>query len=238
VFKKGFDHYLAQLDPDILCLQETRMSPDAPVPDLPEHWNYSAVFQSSSRPGQSGVAVYTRIKPNGIAPIDLRIPRFNSEGRSLLVQLDELAILNLYMPHGRRDRRDIPFKLEAYNHLLAFLDNWSGPPLLITGDFNIAKDDIDLARPHQNRFNAMFSDPERSMLFKLLGHGYVDSYRCSHPTAEEYTWWPYAFKARERNIGWRIDYIFVPNALRSNIVSAQVHNEVFGSDHCPISLVL
>ncbi len=238
VINKGFDDYLQQLNPDILCIQETRMSLDAPIPNLPTHSDYSAVFASSHRPGHSGVAIYTKSKPTTIAPVDIHLPRFSRDGRSLLVQFDDIAVLNLYMPHGGRDRRDMPFKLAAYDNLLAFLGDWSGPPLLITGDFNIALDDIDLARPHRNRSNAMFSGPERTRLVKLLGCGYTDSYRFSHPDSAEYTWWPYAFQARTRNVGWRIDYIFVPDTLRHDIISARVHSEVFGSDHCPVSLIL
>lgn len=154
----------------------------------------------------------------------------------MLLEFDNFSILNVYMPHGARDKSNLDYKLKVYNLLISFLNQYKSRPLVIIGDFNIAHTDIDLARPKQNRKNIMFSDDERQRLDEITEQGFVDSYRLLNPNEVGYTWWPYMTNARERNIGWRIDYTFLDQRLLSELNATSILPNVFGSDHCPITI--
>lgn len=223
-------------EPDFILVQETRFAKDIDAPIVP---GYHAYYNSADRAGYWGVGTFSRIPPCSVETVILDHPRFNSEGRSLLVIYSQLAILNLYMPHGRRDRADLPYKLEIFDLLCEFLDGWSGPSLLLAGDFNIAHSELDLARSRSNYGRTMFTTSERIALQSVLDRGLLDAVRHSHPGESGlYSWWPYAYSARQRNVGWRLDYMLIPRQLASHLCSAVHLTEVCGSDHCPVQISL
>jgi len=236
VAKRGFADWLASSYIDVLCVQEIKIDVDSLTFELADVPGYSSYFSHAIKKGYSGVAVYSKTKPLDVLRDVFGNDRFKQEGRTLLMEFDTFSLLNVYIPHGGRDKVNLEYKLQAYNDLLRFLDTYTGKPLVLVGDFNIAHEDIDLARSMQNRNNIMFTADERKQLDRIEAKGYVDSYRQFNPDTVGYTWWPYMANARERNIGWRIDYIFVSSALQAPIESATIMPEVPGSDHCPVSI--
>lgn len=165
-------------------------------------------------------------------------PRFDSEGRFLELEFPNFTLINLYLPHGGRKKENLAYKLEVYEHLISYLKNKLQHNLVVTGDFNIAHHEIDLARPKQNLHNIMFTPEERTKIDKLIHLGFIDTFREFNRRCGQYTWWPYAHNARQRNLGWRIDYTFISPALKSHLKKSSIHANVFGSDHCPIELEL
>ena len=235
VARRGFTDWLAGSDIDLLCVQEIKIDSESLIPALSDVAGYHSYFGHAVKKGYSGVAVYSKAKPLNVIRDVFGDERFKQEGRTLLLEFDTFALLNVYIPHGGRDKTNLEYKLKAYNDLLSFLGGYKGKPLILAGDFNVAHYAIDLARPNQNRNNIMFTADERKRLDRIEAEGYTDSYRLLNPDTVGYTWWPYMANARERNIGWRIDYIFVPSALQGFIESATIMPEVLGSDHCPVS---
>lgn len=221
---------------DIVCLQEIKAQ-DKQIPfsanDLSKPYLY---FNCARQPGYAGVAVLSKIKPLNVER-ELGHPRFDMEGRLLRLDYPEFTLLNLYLPHGGRQKENLPYKLEVYRVLLKYLQSLKGP-VILAGDFNIARSDLDLARPKQNFDNIMFTEAERACLDQLIQLGYLDTFRLLHPEDKAYTWWPYLAEARTNNIGWRIDYIFLSQSLSNNLGQADTHPNQFGSDHCPISVSL
>ncbi|HSX02346.1 MAG TPA: exodeoxyribonuclease III [Candidatus Saccharimonadia bacterium] len=238
VAKRGFLPWLLESGLDIVCLQEIKIDQAQMPIELTSMSGYHCYFNWASQKGYSGVAVYTKVKPQKVTYEVLLNERFNQEGRALLLEFEQFCLLNLYLPHGGRDKSKLDYKLEVYDQLAGRLNGSSGKPLILAGDFNVAHQEIDLARPRQNRTNIMFTADERERLGKVLASGYIDSYRWLHAELGGYSWWPYAAKARERNIGWRIDYILVANSLAGRIRAASIRAEVAGSDHCPVSLAI
>ena len=155
-------------------------------------------------------------------------------GRSALTIFDAFAVLNVYVPHGGRDGSRMTGKLAFLRDLLAFIAAWQGPPLIIAGDFNVARQTIDVARASRNLHSTMFSSTEREAFETVIGDTHVDAFRRCNPEAVEYSWWPYAFSARERNVGWRIDYVLTPKPLAEHLTAAVMHRDFKGSDHCPV----
>jgi exodeoxyribonuclease III len=222
--------------PDLILVQETRLAKDANVPGIA---GYHAYFNSANRAGYWGVGIFSRVVPRSVEAAIIDHPRFNSEGRSLLATYSQLAILNLYLPHGRRDGADLPYKLQIFNLLCDFLDGWRGPSLLLVGDFNVAHSELDLARSRSNYQRTMFTAPERRALQSLLDRGLLDAVRHCHPGKSDlYSWWPYAYSARQRNVGWRLDYMLISRHLARCLCSAVHLTEVRGSDHCPVQISL
>jgi len=164
------------------------------------------------------------------------LKRFDEEARILELEYPDFTLINVYMPHGGRQKNNLGYKLGAYKYLFARLGTLKGQNIVLVGDFNIAHQDIDLARPHNNRDNIMFTPKEREQIDSLLALGFVDTFRQLHPDSGHYTWWPYAFGARDRNIGWRIDYAFLSGSLPGRLHKAFILPEVKFSDHCPIGL--
>ncbi len=205
----------------------------------PEISGYRAYFNNSARPGLWGVATYVRHEPTTVNNAVLDHPRFTSEGRAQLLTWPSLAVLNVYMPHGGRDGHDLVYKLEVLTLLAEFLFAWDGQPIILVGDLNIARTSQDLARPLQNQARTMFTEAERGLLESILDIGLVDAVRHQSPSASAlYTWWPYAYSARKRNVGWRIDYVLVHSSLAEGIRYAEHLTDVDGSDHCPVRVVL
>ena len=231
----GLDAVLA-LGPDVLLLQETKLGSNTPRAALD---GYHASFSTATASSHWGVATISRIPPTGVATSVVPNRRFTAEGRTLLSIFPELAILNVYIPQGNRDGRNLDYKLDCLTALKDFVRQWAGPPLLLCGDFNIARAERDLARPSANIGHVMFTTQERALFEELLAAGYVDCLRELYPEENGiYSWWPYAFSARTRNLGWRLDYVLVPADLRNRIIEIRHRTDLLGSDHCPIELNL
>ena len=235
---KGFTNWVKETNPDIICLQEIKVS-DALLPMGLRHIEgYHSYFSFAQKPGYAGVAVFTKDIPKESRTDVLNNVQAQSEGRVMLLEFDDFSLLNLYMPHNGRDQSKLAYKLKLYGELLAFIDCYTTKPLIIVGDMNIAHHDIDLARPKHNRKNIMFTPEERQQLDMLQSKGFVDAFRYVHPDTAAYTWWPYMANARERNIGWRIDYIFVAQELLPRASGVEIETAITGSDHCPVVIAV
>jgi exodeoxyribonuclease-3 len=221
--------------PDIILLQEIKADLSQLSANLINLDGYHAFFNSARKKGYAGVAAYSRIKP--LKTEDrIGIDRFDGEGRFLKLFFPHFSLINVYMPHGGRGKENMDYKLAAYSHLVRFLKSGSGKNMILVGDFNIAHKEVDLARPRQNYENTMFTKEERTKIDNLLELGLIDSFRLFFQGNGYYSWYPYSFKARERNLGWRIDYAFVSEHLKPNTKNSIILKDVTGSDHCPILL--
>lgn len=236
---KGLWESMREIDPDIICLQEVK----ARLEQVPEEHRtiegYEGFWNSAERPGYSGVASYSRIPPLEVR-FGLGIEKFDVEGRVIRKRYPGFYLYNVYFPNGQRGKERVDFKLEFYACLLQEADQLhaAGENVIITGDFNTAHNEIDLANPKENATTSGFLPEERAWIDIYLQHGFVDAYRALYPEKVEYTWWTYRFGARRRNIGWRLDYFLVSERLMECVESVVVHGDVMGSDHCPVSLNL
>lgn len=233
---KGFMESFNELDADIFCLQETKLQPDQISLELP---GYEQYWNSAVKKGYSGTAVFTRIKPlsvtNGIG-----IEEHDQEGRVITAEYDNFYLVCCYTPNSQRELARLDYRMtweDAFRNYLLELDKKK--PVILCGDLNVAHQEIDLKNPKTNRTNAGFSDEERAKMTELLGAGFTDTFRHLYPDAiEQYSWWSYMGKARERNTGWRIDYFITSKRLDDKIQEAKIHQRIFGSDHCPVELVI
>jgi len=235
-YKRGLTDFIRREKPDILCLQEIKAKEE----DLPKDFrfgDYNLFVNSAEKKGYSGVAVFTKEKPI-LVNTKLGLERFDKEGRLLKLEYPGFTLLNLYLPHGGRQKEKLDYKLEAYKKVFERIKKLKSKNIVLIGDFNIAHKEIDLARSKENRDNIMFTPQERGQINKLLSLGFVDSFRQFNRNSGNYTWWPYAFGARERNLGWRIDYAFVSDKLAKEIKKVTIYSDVVFSDHCPIGLEL
>lgn len=235
-----WDSFLQGVKPDIFCLQETK----AAVEQIPEAMlspmGFSSFFSSSQlRKGYSGVALYSRIEPLTVI-YGMGIPEFDMEGRLVGAEYDDFWLLNVYFPNGGQGPERLDYKLRYYDAFLAFADTLrQKKPVVFCGDINTAHEEIDLARPKANEHNTGFLPEERAWIDEVISAGYVDTFRHFHPHMKEaYTYWDMKTFARDRNVGWRIDYFFVTNELVPRIKKAEIHPGILGSDHCPISITL
>lgn len=234
-YKKGFLGWLNESQADIVCLQETKAQPGQLPFYLIRPGNYFSHFHSAIKRGYSGVAVYTQKKPLSIKR-KLGIKRFDQEGRLLQLSYPQFTLINLYLPHGGREKENLDYKLAVYTKLFKYLERLKNRKVLLIGDFNIAHKEIDLARPKQNKNNIMFTSEERQQIDKLIEMGFADTFRKFHKKGGYYTWWVYHANARQRNLGWRIDYAFSSKKLTPKIKKAFILSETKGSDHCPIGV--
>ena len=235
-YSKGFVDYMKKEQPDILCLQEIKCD-EKNFPEELHHLNYSLFLHPAKKPGYSGVAVFTRNKPQKVEK-DFGMERFDDEVRILLLTYQEFILIALYIPNGGRDKENMEYKLDVYKKLLAFLEKNKDKKVVVIGDMNIAHEEIDLARPKENKNSTMFTPEEREQLSKLISTSYIDTFRYLHKDEKKYSWWPYFANARTRNLGWRIDYVFISKPLLPHLKGAFIRNEVMGSDHCPIGIEL
>lgn len=235
--KKGFLDFICRENPDVICLQEIKANEEVLPQELINLRNYYSFFNPAEKRGYSGVAVFTRHKPVSVRK-NLGLDRFDREGRLLELEYHDFVLLNLYAPHGGRGKENLNYKLDAYKKVLERMRRLKSENIVLIGDFNIAYEEIDLARPKQNKNNIMFTLEERKQIDKLLNLGFIDSFRQFNDKLGNYTWWPYAFHAKERNVGWRIDYAFVSRKLESKLLSGRIFPEVRSSDHCPIGVEL
>ena len=232
---KGFADIFDGFDADFVCLQETKLQ--AGQLDL-EFLGYTSYWNYAEKKGYSGTCIYTREEPLGVT-YGIGTPEHDSEGRVVTLEMPGFYLVNVYTPNSQDGLRRLPYRMEwedAFREYLCGLKERKG--VIVCGDMNVAHEEIDLKNPDTNHFNAGFSDEERAKMTELLGTGFIDSWRLQHPDEAKYSWWSYRMAARERNVGWRIDYFLVSDSLRERIVSTDIHNEIYGSDHCPVELVL
>jgi exodeoxyribonuclease-3 len=239
VVKKGFLDWLDQAQPDVLCLQETKAHVDQLTAEILTDHGYHTYWHSGERRGYSGVATFCKEEPLYVQE-GLGIERYDAEGRVLVTEHENFLLYNIYFPNGQKDNERLQYKLDFYDDLLPIINEQveSGNNVVVTGDWNTAHHSIDLARPKQNVNTSGFMPIERKKLDMFVENGWIDTFRLFHQEGERYSWWTYRFGARERNVGWRIDYFFVNEGFIENIADADIHDEIMGSDHCPVSLEL
>ena len=232
---KGFADTFVELDADFFCLQETKLQAgqiDLNFPGYTSYWNYA------EKKGYSGTCIYTREEPLRVTT-GIGIPEHETEGRVITLDMPGFYLVNVYTPNSQDGLRRLPYRMQwedAFREYLCGLKERKG--VIVCGDMNVAHEPIDLKNPDTNHFNAGFSDEERAKMSELLAAGFTDSWRSQHPGEAKYSWWSYRMAARERNVGWRIDYFLVSDDLAPRIESTEIHNEIYGSDHCPVELVI
>jgi exodeoxyribonuclease-3 len=235
IYKNNFLNFLENSKADIVCLQEIKMQLDKLKAILIKPKNYFLYFNSGKRKGMWGVAVCSKEKPIEIK-LNLGIERFDDEGRFLELKYPHFILINFYAPHGGREKENLNYKLKVYMKFLEYLRKIKNENMILAGDFNIAHKERDLARPKENENNTMFTKKEREKIDEIIKVGFFDTFRIFHREGGNFTWWPYSFGARKRNLGWRIDYVFVTKPLISKLKNAFILKNVLGSDHCPIGI--
>ncbi len=237
---KGSHEWMRKVNPDFLCLQEIKARPEQlNEAQLSAFDGWHAVWNPAERPGYSGVATFSAHLPLE-SNTKIGEERFDREGRIILTKTPDFVLMNIYFPNGKRDHERLSYKLEFYESILQLSDklHQEGENVIICGDFNTAHQEIDLKNPKQNSKTSGFLPEERAWLDRYLDHGFVDAYRLLYPERVQYTWWTYRFNARKRNIGWRLDYFLISKALTNRVRDVVIHEDVPGSDHCPMSLNL
>ncbi len=232
---KGFADIFSELDADFFCLQETKLQAgqiDLEFPGYQSYWDYA------EKKGYSGTCVYTKHTPLKVS-YGLGLEEHDKEGRVVTLEMEDFYLVNVYTPNSQDGLKRIGYRMnweDAFRAYVSLLAEKKG--VVICGDMNVAHEEIDLKNPSTNHFSAGFSDEERGKMTELLAAGFCDSWRSQHPGEAKYSWWSYRMAARERNVGWRIDYFLVSDSMKGRIVSTEIHNEIFGSDHCPVELVI
>lgn len=234
VMGKGFMEAFHAFDADIFCLQETKLQSGQIEMDLPgyyQYWNYA------EKKGYSGTAIFTKQEPLSVS-YGIGIEEHDREGRVITLEFDDFWFVTVYTPNAQRELTRLDYRMEWEDAFLAYLKKLEETkPVIFAGDLNVARNPIDLKNPSANKNNAGFTQQERDKIAMLLKNGFTDTFRYFYPDKEgAYSWWSYMFKAREKNAGWRIDYFIVSDILKSKLKDAAIHPEVFGSDHCPVSL--
>ena len=239
---KGILSWVSEYQPDVLCLQEVRSTPSQL--EASQQASLEAAFSHitwnpAARPGYSGVATLSNRPPSEIR-LGLEAPEFDSEGRVICARYPGFLLINIYFPHGGHDHSRVPFKLDFYARLLELCDDLhdQGQAVVLCGDFNTAHREIDLRHPKENANTTGFLPEERIWIDRYLAHGLVDAYRLLYPERVQYTWWTYRVNARARRVGWRLDYFLISESLMDRVQDVVIHEEVLGSDHCPVTLAL
>ncbi|PNX51879.1 MAG: exodeoxyribonuclease III [Thermoplasmata archaeon M8B2D] len=237
VDRKGFFQWFTKEKPGVICLQEIKAQKE----QLPSHLrntpNYHLYINSAEKKGYSGVATYTKLKPLDVK-MGFGIEKFDREGRILITEYSRFILFNIYFPNGKKNQERLDYKLDFYDTFLAYADNLKakGKNIVVCGDFNTAHKKIDLARPKENEKISGFLPIERAWIDTFIDHGYIDTFREFNKQSERYSWWDMKTRARERNVGWRIDYFFVNKEFMKYVKNAFILQEVLGSDHCPIGI--
>lgn len=240
--KKDFLATVGKLDADVLAIQETKLQGPQVTEAMSALSGYQSYFaHASSKKGYSGVATYSRPTPQAVR-YGFGVDRFDVEGRVIELDMGDFLFFNVYFPNGQMNDERLTYKLDFYKAFFDYADAYRsrGRSLVISGDFNTAHQEIDLKNPKANEKRSGFLPIERQWLDDIISRGYVDTFRALHPDQVKYSWWTYRFKAREKNVGWRIDYFFVTQEMmdKGQVVEAFIDNTIFGSDHCPVGLVL
>ncbi|WP_446899333.1 exodeoxyribonuclease III [Clostridium sp. LBM24168] len=237
ICRKNFFQWIHEENPDILCVQETKLQENTLEDKLRNITGYYSYFSFAEKKGYSGVAVYTKFKPLSVGH-GIGIESFDSEGRILILEFTDFTLLNIYFPNGQMSDERLEYKMKFYDAILDYCNKLvaEGKKLVICGDYNTAHTEMDIKNAKANSNRSGFLPIERQWIDKFIQNGYIDTYRYINPHKIEYSWWSYRFKARERNAGWRIDYHFVSSNLFSKIKDARILTDVPGSDHCPIMI--
>lgn len=233
---KGFMDFFKEVDADIFCLQETKLQAGQIEMDLEgyhQYWNYA------EKKGYSGTAIFTKKEPISVT-YGLGIEEHDKEGRVITLEFDDFYFITVYTPNSQTELARLSYRMTWEDDFKKYLKKLEEKkPVIFCGDLNVAHKEIDLKNPKTNRKNAGFTDEERAKFTELVNDGFIDTFRYFYPEMEGiYSWWSYRFKAREKNAGWRIDYFMVSNSLKDRLESAKIHTEIYGSDHCPVELVL
>lgn len=232
---KGFEDSFKALDADVFCLQETKMQEgqlDLQFTGYESYWNYA------DKKGYSGTAIYTRVKPLSVT-MDMGIDQHDHEGRVIAAEYEKFYLVCVYVPNSQDELKRLDYRMQWEDDFRAYVTALAEKKsVVICGDLNVAHEEIDLKNPSSNRRNAGFTDEERGKFNELLSAGFIDSWRMLNPDTVKYSWWSYRFQARQRNAGWRIDYFLVSDSLKDSVTGAEIHNEILGSDHCPVELDL
>lgn len=230
---KGFYDFFKEINADILCIQETKMQEGQLEIETPGYHQY---MNSAEKKGYSGVMVFTKKEPLSYT-YGIGIEEHDHEGRVVTLEYENFYFVGCYTPNSKDGLLRLPYRMSWEDDFRSYLKKLEeNKPVILCGDLNVAHNEIDLKNPKTNRKNAGFSDEERAKMTALLEAGFIDTYRYLYPDKVEYSWWSYRFKAREKNAGWRIDYFIVSDCLKEKIQDAKIHTDVFGSDHCPVSL--
>ena len=231
---KGFDDFFKEVDADVFCIQETKCQ-EGQV-DL-EYDGYESFWNSAEKKGYSGTAVFTKIKPLSVK-YGIGIEEHDKEGRVITLEFDKFFLVNIYTPNSKRELERLDYRQIWEDEIRKYLLNLNKTkPVIMCGDLNVAHKEIDLKNPKTNTHNAGFTIEERNKMTELLDAGFVDTFRYLYPDKEDaYSWWSYMRKAREKNVGWRIDYFIVSEDIKDKIKEASIYSEVMGSDHCPVGL--
>ena len=232
--KKGFEESFKALDADIFAIQESKMQKDQLVLDTPgyhQYWNYA------KKKGYSGTAVFTKQEPLSVT-YGMGIEEHDTEGRLITLEMEDFYFVCVYVPNSQNELQRLDYRMKWEDDFRNYLSELAKKkPVIMCGDLNVAHKEIDLKNPASNHKNAGFTDEERGKFTELLAAGFTDSFRLKYPDlTDTYSWWSYRFNSRERNAGWRIDYFVVSNSIADKIVDAKIHNEIYGSDHCPVEL--
>jgi len=235
VHKKGFLEWLHKEDPDVMCLQETKAHPSQLPAELQKIEGYHTYFRAATKPGYSGVGLFSKEEPLQVS-YGMNIEQFDNEGRMIVAEYPNFYLIPTYFPNGGASVERLNYKMAFYAAYLEFVKSLAPKPVIICGDVNTAHHEIDLALPKQNERNSGFMAIERAWLDQMTEAGFVDTFRLFNQEGGNYTWWDMRTRARERNLGWRIDYFLVSQELQPKVKSSGILGEVTGSDHCPISL--
>ncbi|HYG23691.1 MAG TPA: exodeoxyribonuclease III [Verrucomicrobiae bacterium] len=236
VLRKNFLEYVEREQPDILCLQETKCSPD----DVEQLWpvSYKTYWNCAEKKGYSGVAIFTRERPLNVVP-HIAIPEHDQEGRVLMAEFQDFYVINVYVPNSKRDLSRLPYRQQWDRDFLQYLRQLEKTkPVIFCGDFNVAHSELDLANPRSNVGGHGFTKEERAGFDAFIQAGFVDTFRHFERAGGHYTWWSPLTGARKRNIGWRLDYFLISSALLPRLKSAFIRSEIEGSDHCPVGIEL
>lgn len=232
---KNFKEEFLALDADFFCLQETKMQEgqlDLSFPGYESYWNYA------DKKGYSGTAIFTKHTPLSVST-GIGIEEHDHEGRVITLEMADFYLVTVYTPNSQDQLKRLPYRMQWETDFQSYLHSLDKhKPVIVCGDMNVAHEDIDLKNPKSNHFNAGFSDEEREKMTTLLSNGFTDTFRFLYPEQVTYSWWSYRFKAREKNIGWRIDYFLISDRLRESLEEAKIHTEILGSDHCPVEIIL
>ena len=233
---KNFMEFFNEVDADIFCLQETKLQEnqiDLKLDGYHQYWNYA------KKKGYSGTAIFTKKEPISVT-YGINIEEHDQEGRVITLEFEDFYMVTVYTPNSQNELKRLDYRMKWEDDFRAYLKSLDEiKPVIVCGDLNVAHKEIDLKNPKTNRKNAGFTDEERNKFTELLNEGFIDTFRYFYPDKENiYSWWSYRFKAREKNAGWRIDYFCASEKIKDRLVSAKIHTEVLGSDHCPVELVI
>ena len=234
VMGKGFMDFFNEADADIFCIQETKLQEgqlEIELPGYHQYWNYA------EKKGYSGTAVFSQEKALSVS-YGIGIEEHDHEGRVITLEYEDFYLVNVYVPNSQEELKRLDYRMKWEDDFLSYIKKLDEEkPVIYTGDLNVARLDIDLKNPRPNRRNAGFTDEERGKIEAVLSAGFIDTFRYFYPDVEDiYSWWSYRFKARLRNAGWRIDYFIASEKLKDRLKDAKIHDEVYGSDHCPVEL--